>query len=126
MADDALQFLAVHLLQQPRGDGDRRVLGVSAGRKSVRRRVVDDVDLGHRHAGGGRHLAHHVVELRRLLRLHFLGVRTRQDELIASVVGPQGAEHPEGNGNRQGSNGPDDGIAIGIADRVADREPEEA
>ena len=44
VADDALQLLAVELLEQARGDGDAGVLRIAASGEGVGRRVVDDVD----------------------------------------------------------------------------------
>ena len=46
VGDDALQFLAVHQLEQAPGHGDRGVLRVAAGGEGVGRVGVDDVDLG--------------------------------------------------------------------------------
>ena len=64
----ALQLLAVHLLEQPGGDGHRGVLRVASGGEGVRGGVVDDVDLRHRQAAGEAHLGHHVEELLVLVR----------------------------------------------------------
>ncbi len=44
VADDALELLAIELLQQARRDRDRGVLGIAAGGERVRGGVVDDVD----------------------------------------------------------------------------------
>ena len=65
VADDALELLAVELLEQPGRDRDRGVLRVAPGGERVGRRVVDEVDLRHRHVGGDRQLADDVHELRR-------------------------------------------------------------
>ena len=43
VGEDAFELDAVHLLEQPGGDGDGGVLRVAAGGEGVRRRVVDDV-----------------------------------------------------------------------------------
>ncbi len=74
VAQYALQFLAVHLLQEATGHGNRRVLRVASGREGVGRRVVDDVDARHWYPGGRGHLTDDVVELRRLFGCDFLGV----------------------------------------------------
>ena len=65
VADDALELLAIELLEEAGRDRDRRVLRIAAGREGVRRGVVDDVDRRHRHVGRDRQLAHDVHELRR-------------------------------------------------------------
>ena len=44
VGEDAFELDAVHLLEQPGRDRDRRVLRVASGGERVRRRVVDDVD----------------------------------------------------------------------------------
>ncbi len=54
---DALELLAIELLEEAGGDGDRGVLRVTPGGEGVRRRVVDDVHLRHRQARGERDLA---------------------------------------------------------------------
>ena len=65
VGDDALELLAVELLEQAGRDRDRRVLRVAAGGEGVRRRVVDDVDLGHRDVRRDRHLLDDVQQLGR-------------------------------------------------------------
>ena len=42
--EHAFELDPVHLLEQPGGDRDRRVLRVAAGRERVRRGIVDDVE----------------------------------------------------------------------------------
>ena len=65
VADDALELLAVELLEQAGRDRHGRVLRIAPGGEGVGRGVVDDVDPGHRHVGGDGHLADDVHELRR-------------------------------------------------------------
>ena len=65
VAEDALELLAVELLEEAGRDGDRRMRRVAAGGEGVGRGVVDDVDLGHRDVGGDGQLAHDVHQLRR-------------------------------------------------------------
>ena len=62
--DDALQLVAVELLAaQPRVTATAASAGGPAGREGVDAVLVrQHVDLGHRHAGGDRHLLDHVAQ----------------------------------------------------------------
>ena len=63
VADDALQLLAVELLEQPGRHRHAGVLRISAGGEGVRRRVVDDPDARPGQAAGEPHLLDDVHEL---------------------------------------------------------------
>src|SRR3990172_634517 len=54
VADDALELLAVELLEQSGRDRDRGVLRVTSGREGVRGGVVDEVDVRHGDVGRDR------------------------------------------------------------------------
>ena len=125
MPQDALELFAVHLLEQARGHGHGCVLGVSAGRKRVGRRIVDDVDAWHRHAGGNGHLADHVVQLGRLLVRDLARMRAGKYELVAAVVREQAADAADADGNEQRANPEGDFVAAPVADAEADDEPED-
>jgi len=51
VAEDALELLAIELVEEAGRDRDRGVLRIPPGRERIRGGVVDDVDLRHRHAG---------------------------------------------------------------------------
>ena len=93
---DALELLAIELLEQARRDRHRRVLRVAARRERVGRRVVDEVDLGHRHVRRDRHLLDDVVQLRQGLGIDLLGARHAQHDRVAGVVREQRRDQPEG------------------------------
>ena len=98
------------------------MLGVTAGSEGVGRGVVDDVDLGHRHARRDRHLVDDVVQRRGLLRADLLGVRARQHELVAAVVGEQSADRADADGDGQGTDPERHFVAAAVADAVTDHE----
>ena len=63
VGDDALQLVAIELLQRTAGDGDGGIGGGVAGGEGVDPRfTLQHVDIGHRHARGQRHLLHHVAQ----------------------------------------------------------------
>ena len=67
VAEDALELLAVELLEQARRHRDAGVLRVTAGREGIGRGVVDDVDARLGDVGREAQLAHDVDELRGVL-----------------------------------------------------------
>jgi hypothetical protein len=75
------------MLQDPGGDGHRRVLGVAAGGEGVGLGVGGHVELGHGHAGGLRELAHHRVVLGHLLFGDGPGPGRLDGQLVAEPVG---------------------------------------
>ena len=63
MRDDALQLLAVELVERALGDRDRRIRRRIAGGERIDRRLAfEHVDLGHRHAGGDGDFLDHVAQ----------------------------------------------------------------
>ena len=84
VADDALELLAVELLQEAGGDRDRCVLRVAAGGEGVGGGVVDDVDLGHRHVRGDRHLRTTLMSCGAVVASTSLRLRTREHEPVAA------------------------------------------
>ena len=103
VADDALQLLAVHLLEEPGRGRDRGVLRISSGRERVRRRVVDDVDLRHRYAGSQAHLGDDVHELLVLIgRIgdrHLLRTGAGEHQPISAEVGADAHHHRDDHGD---------------------------
>ena len=73
----------------PRGDRDRRVLRVAAGREGVRLLAGDHVEARHRQVGAGRQLADDLVEPRRLRLGDRLGAGALQRDLVAEPVGDE-------------------------------------
>ena len=68
VGDDALELVAVELVEQPPGDRDRAVRRVASRGEGVRRRVLDDVDRRRLpEPGGDRHLLDDVPQARLLL-----------------------------------------------------------
>ena len=96
---DALELLAIELLEQARRDRDRRVLRVATGGERVGRRVVDEVDLRDRHVRRERHLLHDVVQLRHGLGIDLLGARDPEHDRVAGVVREQRRDQPEDDGD---------------------------
>ena len=120
--DDALQLLAVELLEQPGRDRDRRMLRVAAGRERVGRRVLDQVDARHRHVGRDGHLAHDVHQLRGGGLIDLSRAADRQHERVAREVRPDPGQASEE--HRADGHGDPTGRFAGHGE--ADREPKES
>ena len=119
--DDALELLAVELLEQPGRDRDRRMLRVAAGGERVGRRVLDQVDARHRHVGRDGHLAHDVHQLRGGGLIDLSRAADRQHERVAREVRPDPGQASED--HRAHGQGDSTGRFAGHGE--ADREPEE-
>ena len=91
--DHPFELDPVHRLQQPLGDRDRRVLGVTAGRERVRRRLGDDVHPRLGDPRRDRQPLDDVVQPGLLLRGHLTGARRREDHPVAEPV--RGERHHE-------------------------------
>jgi len=89
MRHDARHLVAVQALQQPGGRGDGGVGRVAARREGVGLGVVDQVDLGHRHAGAPGQAFHDAVELAAARRVEGLGAIHAQHDLVGVPVGEQ-------------------------------------
>ena len=120
VADDPLELLAVELLQEAGGDGDRGVLRVAPGGERIRRRVIDEVDPRCRDAGRHRQLVHHVDQLGRLLVGHLVCLRSAQDESVAREVGRDRDQRHHDHDRGQEEDAGLDGTGPGVADAEAE------
>ncbi len=77
---DALELVVGEDLEDAGGRRDARVLRVTPGRERVRRRVVDDVHLGHRQALGDREVLDDAVQPRVVRLLDLVRTAHRQRE----------------------------------------------
>src|SRR3712207_3936634 len=117
--DDPLQLVPVQLLEEPRGDGDGGVIRIPPRGEGVGGRVLDDVDLRHREAGGYGHLLDDVEEDGGVVVGDLPGPRCGQDHSIASVIGrdagdgphDEGEPEPEERSGRIPDPGPPDDVA---------------
>ena len=100
---DALELLAVQLLQQAGGDGHRCVPGIAPRRERVGGGVVDEVHPGHRQAGRHRQLLDDVPQLRHLLGGHLARPGRREHERVTHVVAGERRDeaHPDRDGHRR-------------------------
>ena len=90
--DDALQLLTCQRRQQPGGHGDRRMLGVAAGREGVGCGVVDEIEARRRQVRGERELVHDVPQLRLLAVGQRARARRRQHDRVAARVRDHGTD----------------------------------
>src|SRR2546421_4335522 len=86
MRDHALELGAVELVEKAARHGNGWVLGIAPGRKRVRRRVLDHVDLRRGDPQAERERFHDVAELRLLARPELAGLALREDQLVAGEV----------------------------------------
>ncbi len=80
-------FIAAQGLQQARGHGYRRMLGVTAGREGVGLRVGDQIDLGSGQLRPLGQIVDEAVDLRRFLRRDRFCAVHRKHHLIAVPIG---------------------------------------
>ena len=124
VADDALQLIAVELVQQPGGDGHGCVVGAAPGGEGVQRRVIDDVDIRHLlQAGGYLHLLHHVIKPGMVVRPYLVGIGHAQDDAVSLEEGYQVHNAPDQGGDNQAGNRVPQKV---IADHEAYQEQENA
>ncbi len=114
-------FIAAQGLQQARGHGYRRMLGVTAGREGVRRVGLDPVDRDLRCVGGGDELV--VEEVRvplppELVELRALGERlpdAHHDAAVDLAVGADAVQDPPAVVHRGDAKHPHDaGVAVDL------------
>ena len=89
--------------------------------KAFGARVVDQVDLGHRHVRRDRHLADDVHQLRRGGLVDRLRPGRREDELVAGEVAADRDEEPDDDGDDRRA----DRAHRVARQRIADRESEQ-
>src|SRR5205823_541165 len=77
---------AVHLVEEPTRDDDRRVPRIATGRERVGRRVLDQEEPRRGHPKTDRERLDDVVKLRLLVRSKLARLALREDELVTGEV----------------------------------------
>ena len=126
VADDALELLAVKLLEESGRDGNRRVLRIPTRGERVGCGVLDQVDRRHRDVRRESQFLDDVHQLGRLRRIDPLRVRGGEDEPVAGEVTPERGHDADDQGDQRG---PDPAGRIAgqrVADGKAERPEQEA
>ena len=82
------------------------MIDVSSRRKSIQRRVIDNVNIRHLfQSRGDFHLLNHIVETRMVGRLYLFRASHSQQNAVTLEIGNKTHNSPEYQGNDQSDNG---------------------
>ncbi len=109
VGEDAAQLVLGEEFGDPAGHGDGGVLGVAAGRESVRLVLGDHVEAGHRQTGTGRQFTDDLEEARVVGLLDRLGAAHLQRQFVAEEVGAEVDQQGDAEEERRRRRAADDG-----------------